>query len=1132
MLMILLSVLAVGLLTLSSVSLRSTQRGEAMAIARSNARLGLMLALGDLQKELGPDQKISAVSDILASGDSTGMPLKQPHLTGVWKSRQEALGTPFDYDPNKSFVRWLVSSSKPNELLNPDFARSGILDDPALMVGGVSQPTYAGKIVVSTSNQAIQGRTAWWVGDENCKGFINPADPLTATGAVPTVPDLLAASSSPGAYGINSVIPDFPANTATSAKVITLSEMALAVPPLDQSRRWFHDLSPYASGLLTNVCTGGWRQDLNLYLEMPRPPEPWPGNPLAGPNGKSALSEVNDYDVLAWKYLHNYYHLKERVQLSGGRPFLRSWNGSNGVTPNDLTNPRWNAGVIRPTPVLVRAVIFIAFGSIPSPTDPSKQVLRFYAYPVITLWNPYNVDLKVEANQLNYLFTSLPMGHKIYVNDHFKEEYTWRGNRVGGSGEANNYSGAGLLPLLNKSITLLAGEARMLSSVRSERDIYSQIHQTHFLEDVPFRYSQASPGGLWGGGRLGGKVDDQQIVLSTGTANDVVRIETFLSQWDKDGGAFHRSYPATFDVRGNHSVGDAGDYPTYQWGLKIGWLNGSSTPEIASPDRLTKSNRPSAKFSEIMNAPRPFMVVDMQLKALDEADLPNKTWRDCIPGHPFQGVTRAGADVTPYLAGAYKIRFDTINSYQEASSYLQTAPDNPVHTYFGSSYFPATGQSWITDREIPLAPFTSLSQLQHLPQTSVDNLYSSGFFFQNRAIGNSFASPGVPADKLKANGWPFCVDVYMNSSGGTITGSKFPGDTFHARPNIDRSFAANHLLWDDYFFSSMAAKNDVLRAASAKVPLDRVMKDFLVSGKPLPNPRYRPYLGEMNAGAILQALISGSNPTPSAYKKAAAYLTVDGAFNVNSVSVPAWKTMLAAAHQRNMVVLDGTGGAAKAVGNKKYVVSRFSMPNNDPASSTTVRNNSKWQGYRELDDSQLTELAEAIVRQVRKRGPFRSLAEFINRRLGPEDDERTKYGALQAALEDPAVSINNAYSQPEITPADIQGAKFQNTTAALGPSHQGSPPTVTQADLLNTVGPIISVRSDTFTIRAYGECRDASGKILATVWCEGVVQRVPSFIDLADLAATAPTAVLSAINRKFGRRLNLVSFRWLSPNEI
>lgn len=64
-LMILLTVIAVGLLTLSSISLRSSSQGSSMATARANARLALMLALGDIQAKTGPDTRITARADIL-----------------------------------------------------------------------------------------------------------------------------------------------------------------------------------------------------------------------------------------------------------------------------------------------------------------------------------------------------------------------------------------------------------------------------------------------------------------------------------------------------------------------------------------------------------------------------------------------------------------------------------------------------------------------------------------------------------------------------------------------------------------------------------------------------------------------------------------------------------------------------------------------------------------------------------------------------------------------------------------------------------------------------------------------------------------------------------------------------------
>ena len=1131
MLMILLTVIAVGLLTLSSITLRTTSQGEAMALAKSNARLGLMLAIGEIQKELGPDQKITAVSEILTPGDSGNSPPKYPHLTGVWNSRQEDLNTTPDYDRQKAFQRWLVSATNPEALLNASFPQSGSFDHPVLMAGahgtgnsGLS--TYAGAVPVVAAKPLLQSDVAWWVADENCKGFTNPVDSRMLAKHPPAVPELLAAAGTPGAYSMQAIDTEYPANTPTAAKVVTHRQLSLAMSPGGTPHDWFHDLSPYSQGLLTNVVKGGWRHDLNLYLEQPRPADPWPNSPAPteiGPNGKYALSEINDYDILPWKYLYNYYHLKERIAMNAGRPVLKAWRGINNLNPDDLTNPRWNAGVLRPTPVLVRAVIFVAFGSITDPNDASKFALRFYTYPVITLWNPYNVDLTVNAKELTFLMTSLPMTHKISINGSYTETYRWV-VPPGATGATNN-TGSGNQPVLNNNLTLLAGEAKMLSPSPTTPSGWAGngIHFNYWMEEVPFVYSQSSPGGQWGdsGHAAAG-------VATSGTASDTVTLETTVSKWDQGGNAYLLDYPATFDIRSEHCGPDDGNWPTYQWGQKMGWLHESSTPDIASPDRISKTNKPSATLGHIFKAPQPFMAVDVQLKALDETELPNKTWRDCIPGHAYEGVTKGLASATPYFAQQYKLQFKTLNSYQEASSYLQTVPGNAIHSYFGGSYFPSAGQSWITDREVPLAPFTSIAQLQHVPQSSCDNMYSSGFHFQNHAIGNSFSSPGVPADKLKTGGWSFCIDGWTNSYGGTIDGKTYPMNQFYTRPNIDRSYTANFLLWDDYFFSSMAAQNDVLRSGNSR-PLDKVINDFFSGDTALPNERYKPFLDGKPAGDTTKRLLNGSALGANAYQEVASHLLVDGAFNINSTSAAAWKTMLAAAHHKNIVTMMAGAGPADS-GTHSYVVSRFSMPNGPASDAGTT--NPTWQGYHELTETQLGELADAIVRQVKLRGPFRSLAEFINRRLGPESDERTKYGALQAALEDPAVSINAKIRSAQITAADIAGASYQNKSAALGPRYQGSPPYVTQADLLNAMGPVLTARSDTFMVRGYGQARDASGKIIARAWCEAVVRRLPAYVDPTDTAETEPTKLKSSINKLFGRRFEVFGFRWLGEHEI
>ena len=82
----------------------------------------------------------------------------------------------------------------------------------------------------------------------------------------------------------------------------------------------------------------------------------------------------------------------------------------------------------------------------------------------------------------------------------------------------------------------------------------------------------------------------------------------------------------------------------------------------------------------------------------------------------------------------------------------------------------------------------------------------------------------------------------------------------------------------------------------------------------------------------------------------------------------------------------------------------------------------------------------------------------------------------------------------------------------------------------------VTPRSDTFRVRAYGAAHDSSGRIVAESWCEAVVQRKVDYLDPAD----APDARqggnsdngLSAINERFGRRFDCVSFRWMHPSEV
>jgi hypothetical protein len=177
-------------------------------------------------------------------------------------------------------------------------------------------------------------------------------------------------------------------------------------------------------------------------------------------------------------------------------------------------------------------------------------------------------------------------------------------------------------------------------------------------------------------------------------------------------------------------------------------------------------------------------------------------------------------------------------------------------------------------------------------------------------------------------------------------------------------------------------------------------------------------------------------------------------------------------------------------------------------------------------------LAVAVVDAVKAHGPFRSLAEFVNRPLTALAGEARLSGLLQGALDrtvNPPASLAPAPGLPATvgaSPALPWPAAAQGHVSTLAPGW------LSQADLLAVLGPVLAARSDTFLVRAYGDAANpATGNLEGRAWCEAVVQRLPEYVDPVDPADAAPDA-LSETNRIYGRRFQTVSFRWLSADEV
>jgi hypothetical protein len=270
------------------------------------------------------------------------------------------------------------------------------------------------------------------------------------------------------------------------------------------------------------------------------------------------------------------------------------------------------------------------------------------------------------------------------------------------------------------------------------------------------------------------------------------------------------------------------------------------------------------------------------------------------------------------------------------------------------------------------------------------------------------------------------------------------------------------------------------------------------------------------------------------YQKLGAYSLINGAFNVNSTSVAAWSAFLSGNMGLTIQSIQGTTDSGTDT----------PFPLSSSASDTTSTNG--WEGFSRLSDSDIDNLAASIVDEVRTRGPFMSLSDFVNRRIST--DNSSALGAIQEAIEQAGINSGIRANTSDTIPNYSDYASYFPHAAApyIGDrnSATGIPLEVNQANVLLPIAPKLTARSDTFKIRSYGEVVSMGGDVVQAV-CEATVQRVPEYLDTETNPdynqpwdeydpdpATPANENLNLINQAFGRKFEIIHIRWLDHAEI
>ncbi len=1216
--MVLLALLAVGLLSLSTVTLRSSSKAFVLSEARSNARLALMMAIAKLQEDTGPDMRVTAPGDLVIPG--------APAVVGVWRSWEgtdhESSGRPIppDYGAKDQpeteggrFVDWLVStaaagSSAPDINEAPSLVReTAAADTVPLLAEGSLQSTDSRQIHVVPTKLTDRGRVAWWVSAENQKARLaQPYEPRTedASGLVEmgqshTIPD-------PEAFGLSTVLNDPEPHNPDGApakparKAATRQSMALIEPGNPESpQKKFHEFTSYSTGLLTNTATGGWRKDLSLLTEK------WdsiysryPGgrlplfrlSPEAGATTRVPKPTVSNYDpeqsnlypwsdysvILGYKQPGTYHAASAswaslvdfatsyknfsfvRTRENPGAvvsPFV--WDKvakqrEGNVTPSEIYNHKHKQR-LHPQIARFQLIVYVTAVENPLNQSPKRYELRAMYVPFFTLWNPYNVTLEHEISG------TLNGGQGSGTHQNFLG-FGWRRSVPGAMAVANmtTYPNPGLVPgnqyrlltngnfqtldwpgnYANPYDNQLQGNLDKFGSQSTWRDLRTwgcwlpegtltfKPGEAKIFSTEPRETGYAFGGGAF---RLKEGYDPAEVtgndfrISSNHTANQgfwfLFRNDRLTQPYrDREPGyGFSLSFGDGSSHFGGTSPVPSGIGDEYHnitslasidqgdryWppdeidevGYSVGELVGQWVPiySVSFGPRMTIGTAPGTKQNRptkgvLQNNALASMVLSDPASGDAEDHPANNTYDFAYNSLPF------GSTITPNLS--------------DSEGYIVTGHQS------------GDGLSRLIMAEIPLRPMSSLVELQSWNPRG-HNPYPP---FQMNLIGNSDATPLIPkADVVPAELKP-------------------RGDALNLMH--DDAYCANHLLFDDWFVSSIAPQPRILGGDIAK-DIETVYEDFLSGEEDLANRSYQAIPEDSNLDSSeLTDLVDEILDSPDGWLKIASRLEVDGMFNVNSTSVEAWKALLGRAKSLGQIAMQGDGEIVAEDVSNEHVVTRGAVATDvkagsGPAFGGKFGNASEYTGFRSLTDDQIEDLAEKVVEQVRLRGPFLSLSEFVNRRLS-SDEDLALAGAVQTAinrldedpmeeLRDPANALSDT-TMPENDPK-LDGADYAFSEAAEGSSAFGAPGWIRQADVLRPIAPVLSVRDDTFTIRAYGESRDRGGEIVAKAWCEAVVKRTRDFSDERDAADSVDPPAIER-NVTFGRRYEIVSFRWLNQEEV
>ncbi|MET3872586.1 hypothetical protein J3R74_002456 [Puniceicoccus vermicola] len=1058
--------LLVTLSTYLSVETSSAQTEQRKMEARENAELSLLLAFGELQKFAGPDQTVSA------RGDITDANAENPHWTGIWNASNTTASP-----------AWLISGNEGKSPSDPDYLDSdSTVSDPNAQFDSVwlvddQDPTAtqaerdrvrvkAPTVEIPNPSGNTAGRYAYWVGDEGIKAKYN----IMAEDNLPTDSQTGSPTTVSYQYGINQMDTVFSGQNVEENALIGdakfREDLYFLTGNRTVSKKHFHDITAASRGLLVDTRNGGFKKDLTFAFEDNSVYEMEFGTAADGP---------------------------ERFFVDGlengqtGSPTGPNWDILKDYYNLYNTATTGTFETIVPTPGLdtdLRNGFNPYEGNSKgddeyqqnNPVHPILSRIQFIFSLRTESNDDGNYDVYLDVNPIFGLYNpyNIEISNRVYaIYFYLKPTVTLT---VGGNSYTKSFKDFDIVDdkldnymifILNTQKADSSGD-NTTSFLPGETRLFMPKDRTDWItgwQKTNWLRNTLSPNGA-----LSLKLN---IEASKGEQIQVTKIDIgermFLNLRegkDKNSGMWKDAKSTSPYFKSIQRIGNL-------------WQKGSNL----SPATLNNPMGNQAAENLVGGFDLASWVYNLQTTR-DPYGLRNgidSNLRPLVGSSDWDGFTSGQGNTTMSGFAAQGDR-----GLESSISLPQTVNNARYSVRWGNS-IGTTGAGNVILFDIPREPLLSLGALQHanLSRYNHDPSYIAG---------NSYADPRIPMG-MSVN------EDYDGQSGLDI---------------YDLPYLVNEKLWDSYFFSSIdpgLTKNQLTET---------------VDEQSYGNKRY---LFTKSGQEILdEGIFNGAKTQLEDYHAWASQLMINGSFNVNSTSVEAWTAILSAMHDQDLPVYDPNTGIPTSESTETFFTRLNLHYGSAFKTNDSTTNDNFWRGYHELSATQIQDLANEIVSQIQaRRRPFGSMANFVNRSLqdtvSGTDDEQLS-GILQQSL-DQTVNANISASLSD-TFSGTQGPSPFVTTVH-GSQSAGMTGHLLQGDILQALAPILTARSDTFVIRAYGDSRNPiTSSILSQAYCEAVVQRVAEPVE----GTPNSSADRNDPPGQFGRKFRIVDFRWITPEAI